>query len=60
MIKKCSECKWLTRYESNDHTSYMNVCTAEDVEALDDGMYTVVVIDFTTFDASDCLNYRPK
>ena len=62
MTKKCSECKWLVRYESKEHASYMDVCTVwhSQEELGEEGMYHVVVIDLNEFDASDCLNYRPK
>ena len=60
MNKDCKTCKWLVRYESNDHASYMDVCTSENPEEVNDGMYHVVVIDITEFDASYCLNYKSK
>ena len=61
MNKECKTCEWLVRYECNEHASYMDVCTSENPEELgEDGMYHVVVVDLNEFDASDCLNYRPK
>lgn len=60
MHKECKTCKWLVRYESEEHTSYMDVCTSENPEELEYCVYHVVVIDINEFDPSNCLNYKPK
>ena len=57
--KECCTCDFISRF-SNTDGEWMDVCTAEDPEDIDEGLWNVCVVDKELFDASQCLNFREK